>query len=49
VQHPGEDGELRIARDPRTNPQSSWPDGPGTAARPATIAIRHTDGRKIGS
>jgi uncharacterized protein len=48
VQHPGEDGDLRTPRDPRTNTQSSWPDGPGTVARPATIAVRHTDGRKIG-
>jgi uncharacterized protein len=48
VQHPGEDGNLTTPRDPRTNTQSSWPDGVGTPARPATIAVRHQDGRKIG-
>jgi uncharacterized protein len=48
VQHPGEDGNLRTARDPRTNTQSSWPEGPGNPAKPATIAIRHKDGKKIG-
>lgn len=49
VQHPGEDGSLRVAGDVRTNTQSSWPDGPGNPARPATIAIRHKDGKTIGS
>jgi uncharacterized protein len=48
VQHPGEDGSLTTPRDPRTNTQSNWPDGVGNPARPATIAIRHQDGRKIG-
>ena len=48
VQHPGGGGALRVAGDPRTNSQSSWPDGPGNAPRPATIAVRATDGRRIG-
>jgi uncharacterized protein len=48
IQHPGEDGDLKVAGDPNTNTQSSWPDGPGKVARPATIAIRHKDGSKIG-
>jgi uncharacterized protein len=49
VQHPGEDGTLTRAGDPTSNSQSSWPDGPGTVPRPASIAIRHRDGKKIGS
>jgi hypothetical protein len=49
VQHPGEDGPLRVAGDVTTNTQSSWPGGSGTVARPATIAIRHRDGKVIGS
>ena len=49
VQHPGEDGANRVVGDPTTNAQSSWPDGAGTVPRPATIAIRHKDGKTIGS
>ena len=49
VQHPGEDGGLYKADDPNANAQSAWPDGPGTVARPATVAIRHKDGKPIGS
>jgi uncharacterized protein len=48
VQHPGEDGSLTVAGDPNSNTQSSWPDGRGKAPRPASIAIRHSDGRRIG-
>ena len=48
VQHPGEDGNLTTARDPRTNTQSSWPEGPGNVPKPSTIAIRQKDGKKIG-
>jgi uncharacterized protein len=49
VQHPGEDGPLTRAGDPTSNSQSSWPDGAGKAPRPATIAVRHKAGKKIGS
>jgi uncharacterized protein len=49
IQHPGEDGTLARAGDLGSNTQSSWPDGPGTVPRPASIAIRHKDGKKIGS
>jgi uncharacterized protein len=49
VQHPGEDGVLTKAGDPNANPQSSWPDGPGKVPRPATVVIRHTGGKTIGS
>ena len=49
VQHPGEDGGLYKAGDPSANSQSAWPDGPGTVARPATVAIRHNDGKPIGT
>jgi uncharacterized protein len=49
VQHPGEDGTLTRAGDPNSNSQSTWPDGPGTVPRPATIAIRHREGKIIGS
>ena len=49
VQHPGEDGGLFKPGDPSINSQSAWPDGPGTPARPATVAIRHKDGKPIGS
>ncbi len=48
VQHPGEDGSLTTARDPRTNTQSHWPEGLGFSPKPATIAIRHSGGKKIG-
>ncbi len=48
VQHPGEDGVLTTARQPRSNPQSTWPDGPGNAPRPTSIAIRKADGGVIG-
>ncbi len=47
VQHPGEDGSV-TGRNPRVNSQSSWPDGPGTQPRPASIAIRKIDGGIIG-
>jgi uncharacterized protein len=49
VQHPGEDGTLARAGDLTSNTQSSWPDGPNTVPRPATVAIRHTEGKRIGS
>jgi uncharacterized protein len=49
IQHPGEDGGLFKAGDPSFNAQSAWPDGPGNPARPATVAIRHKDGKPIGS
>ena len=49
VQHPGEDGGLYKVGDPNANAESAWPDGPGTVARPATVAIRHKDGKPIGS
>jgi uncharacterized protein len=49
VQHPGEDGGLPIPGDPSVNSQSAWPDGPGKVPRPATITIRHKDGKPLGS
>ncbi len=47
VQHPGEDSPI-TGRNPRSNTQSSWPDGPGNAPRPSSIAIRKSDGGVIG-
>jgi uncharacterized protein len=47
VQHPGEDAAI-ANRNPKINSQSSWPDGPGTQPRPASIAIRKVDGGIIG-
>lgn len=41
IQHPGEDGT-------RQDPQSTWPDGPGTVARSATVVITRQDGGAIG-
>ena len=49
VQHPGEDGPLRVAGDPTTSAQSAWPDGPGKIPRPATVVVRHKQGKVIGS
>ncbi len=49
VQHPGEDGTFFRAGDPTANTQSAWPDGANTVPRPATVVIRHTSGKTIGS
>ena len=49
VQHPGEDGPLKRAGDPNSNEQSSWPDGAGKVPRSATVVVRHTGGKTIGS
>ena len=49
VQHPGEDGPVRRPGDPSSNEQSSWPDGPGKVPRSATVVVRHTGGKTIGS
>ena len=40
---------LTRAGDPTSNTQSSWPDGAGSVPRPATIAVRHNEGKPIGS
>lgn len=47
VQHPGEDAVI-LNRNPKSNSQSSWPDGPGNVPRSASIAIRKIDGGIIG-
>ncbi len=49
VQHPGEDGTFFRAGDPTANTQSAWPDGANTVPRSATVVIRHSGGKTIGS
>lgn len=49
VQHPGEDGTFFRAGDPTANTQSAWPDGANTVPRPATVVVRHSGGKTIGS
>lgn len=40
IQHPGEDGGI-------PNTVSTWPDG-ASIVRPSVVAVRHSDGRKVG-
>ena len=49
VQHPGEDGTFFRPSDPTANTQSAWPDGPNTVPRSATVIVRHSGGKTIGS
>lgn len=48
IQHPGENGTL-VDRSAKLKRTSSWPNGGNNAPRPSVVAVRRTDGGRIGS